>query len=149
MSAGSVNLHYKDIAQNVGKVECLTRLTIERFFTDNVGAIEALIHSMQSLSRSVNVDRNIQSLLHPALLEAYTPVRTSGDLWNAVSIVLSGSERYTYCLRVLTAYGMIKFKNRMIALIQRQSISELTTECHSYLERLLRLLRGDQTSMSM
>ena len=58
------------------------------------------------------------------MLEALTPVRTTGDgncLWNAISICLCGSERYVYSLRLLTAYGLIKFKERMIAQLQVQN----------------------------
>ena len=52
------------------------------------------------------------------MLEALTPVRTTGNgdcLWNGISNCLCGSERYTYSLRLLTAYGLIKFKERMFA----------------------------------
>ena len=72
----------------------------------------------------MNVDSYTASLLHPAMLQALTPVRTSGDgnyLWNAISNCLCGSEKYTYTLRLLTAYGLIKFKERMIAQLRTQN----------------------------
>ena len=53
------------------------------------------------------------------MLEALTPVRTTGNgdcLLNGISNNLCGSERYTYSLRsLLTAYGLIKFSERMVA----------------------------------
>ena len=100
------------------------------FFTDNESTLQILIGRLCSLpipystQCSVNTDRYAASLLHPAMLEALTPVRTTGDgncLWNAISICLCGSERYVYSLRLLTAYGLIKFKERMIAQLQVQN----------------------------
>ena len=64
------------------------------------------------------MDTYTASRLHPATLEALTPVCTTGNgdcLWNGISNCLCGSERYTYSLRLLTAYDLIKFKERMVA----------------------------------
>ena len=120
---------------NMDRLEHFFRLTafllpFEQFFTDNESSIELLIQRIYSLptpystQRSVNVDSYIASLLHPAILEALTPVCTTGDsncLWNAISNCLCGSEKYTYTLCLLTAYGLIKFKERMIAQLWAQN----------------------------
>ena len=123
------------------------RACFEQFFTDNERRIQEILQSIFSLpspyreGHSVSTDRHIQSLLHPALLEALTPVRTTGDgncLWNAISITLCGSEKHAHNLRLLIAYGLIKFKNQMIAQIQRQGLSD-TEAAHNRLYDLLRI----------
>ena len=61
------------------------RARFEQFFTDNEQRIQEILQSIFSLpspyreGHSVSTDSHIQSLLHPALLEALTPVRTTGD----------------------------------------------------------------------
>ena len=101
-----------------------TEHSFNNFFIDNESTIQLLIQRFYSLpvpystQRSVTVDTYTASRLHPALLEALTPVRTTGNgdcLWNGISNCLCGSERYTYSLRLLTAYGLIKFKERKVA----------------------------------
>jgi hypothetical protein len=61
------------------------------------------------------------------MLEALTPVHTTGNgdcLWNAISICLCGSESYTYSLRLLTAYGLVRFKERMVAQLCVQNLGD-------------------------
>ena len=76
---------------------------------------------------TVNVGSYMASLLHPDMLEALTPVRTTGDgncLWNAISICLCGNEKYTYTLQPMV------FKERMIPQIRFQNPDE-TESNHS------------------
>ena len=82
------------------------RAQFEQFFTDNESTIQLLIQRLYSLPLpystqcSVNVDRYTASLLHATMLEALTPVRTTGDgncLWNAISVsVVVRSTRLVY-----------------------------------------------------
>ena len=102
----------------------------------------------------MNVDSCTASLLHPAILEALTPVCTTGDgncLWNVISTCLCGSEKYIYTLRLLTAYGLIKFKERMIAQLWAQNPDDSASNNNRWSE-LLRIaitLHGGVISMFM
>ena len=76
---------------------CLLPTTqFQQFFVDNESTIQLLIQRLYSLpvpystQRSVTVDRYTASRLHPAMLEALTPVRTTGNgdcLWNGILFV--------------------------------------------------------------
>ena len=75
------------------------------------------------------MERYTASWLHPATLEALTPVCTTGNgdcLWNGISICPCGNESYTYSLRLLAAYayGLIKFEERMVAQLCVQNLDD-------------------------
>ena len=56
--------------------------------------------------------------LHPALLELLTPIHTTGDgncFWNAVSILLCGTEELSVSLRFLTACGLLRKRDAFIS----------------------------------
>ena len=110
-----------------------TKYSFNNFFINNESTIQLLIQRLYSLpvpystEHSVTVDRYTASRLHPAMLEALTPVRTTGNgdcLWNDISICLCGSESYTYSLRLLTAYGLMKLKERMVAQLCVQNLGD-------------------------
>ena len=132
----------KVTVNDMGRIKCIFRLTIlfatnrtqfQQFFTDNESTIQLLIQRLYSLpvpystECSVTMDRYTASWLHLAMLEALTPVRTTENsdcLWNGISICLCGSESYMYSLRLLTAYDLINFKERMVAQLCVQNLGD-------------------------
>jgi hypothetical protein len=55
---------------------------------------------------------------HPLLLQILKPIRTTGDgncMYNALSLTLTGTEHFTYLIRLLCVYAMVKYKDTMIS----------------------------------
>ena len=102
VNPSSADLLKEVTVNDMGRIECIFRLTMlfatnraqfQQFFIDNESTIQLLIQRFYSLpipystQRSVTVDTYTASRLHPAMLEALTPVRTTGNgdcLWNGI-----------------------------------------------------------------
>ena len=55
---------------------------------------------------------------HPLLLQILKPVKTTRDgncIYNALSLTLTGTERFTHLIRLLCAYALVKYRDTMIS----------------------------------
>ena len=92
------------------------------------------------------VDLHVQGELHPAVLEHYCPVTTTGDgncLWNAVSLCLFNSEVHRLTLRLLTVDCMWNKQNFFLYLIGMDTIMEEGTLLQRF-HKHLRIARNDK-----
>ena len=90
------------------------------YFEEHETELVQLVASLQSMtlhartSTCIREDPMITSQVHPAMLQTFKPITTSMDgncLWNAVSILLCGSEALSVTLRVVTLYSLVKHQS--------------------------------------
>ena len=94
-------------------------------FSSIRAALELTVNDLNSLPipfvrvlPDVTQDTCASNTCHPLLLETLKPVLTTGDgncMYNALSLTLTGTERFTHLIRLLCAYALVKYGNTMIS----------------------------------
>ena len=94
-------------------------------FSSIRAALELIVNDLNSLPipfaralPDVTQDTCASNTCHPLLLETLKPVLTTGDgncMYNALSLTLTGTERFTHLIRLLCAYALVKYRNTMIS----------------------------------
>ena len=98
------------------------------------------------LETEEGLDVHVQGELHPAILENYCPIKTTGDgncMWNAISLCIFNSEVHRLTLRLLTVECLWTRRDFFLYLIGMDTIVEEDT----LLQRLysqVRIARNDR-----
>ena len=94
---------------------------------DDINVFVTRLDSTLTVQTSTHLSRasTVESYIHPAMLHVVRAISTTGNsdcLYNAVSILLSGSECYSQAVRFQTVCSVVKHKQLFYAYI-RQNLS--------------------------
>ena len=80
-------------------------------------ALNDILTPYAALEPELHQDISASNQCHPLLLEVLKPIVTSGDgncMFNTLSLTIAGTEHLSAILRLLSVYGLVKYKVRAI-----------------------------------
>ena len=83
----------------------------------NVSELNSLPFPYANKFPAIHQDTCVSSGCHPLLLQILKPVRTTDGncMYNALSLILTGTGQFSDLIRLLCAYALVKYKDTMIS----------------------------------